>query len=143
MAINIEVAEQEERPTEEVFLGGEGPYVFAYPKMGKIMNANLRIKGLPKTEAELVMADVIMDWLARGFGPEAWAWIQKRVDNDDDSLDTVHLIKTFQLLVEAHAGRPSTSSNGASAQPWMKTGTDVPSAPESVSESFTPGNSAT
>lgn len=142
MAINIEV-DQEERPTEEIFLGVEGPYIFAYPKMGKIMNAHLRVKGMPKDKAETVMVETMMDWMRRGFGDAAWDHIQKRIDNDDDSLDTPHLLNAFRLLVEAHAGRPTTSSSDASAQPWMKSQADVPSAAGSVSETSTYENSAT
>lgn len=144
MVINVEVQEDtQERPTEEVHLGHEGPFIFTYPKMGRIMTANLRIKGLPKNEAEAIMADTMLTWLAKGFGPDAWAYIQGLVDNDDHPLDTEHLFDTFRLLVQAHAKRPSTSSSGASAQPWMKNGTDVPSAPESASETSTPESFAT
>lgn len=145
MVINIEAGEQvkEDRPTEEVYLLGEGPIPFTYPKMGRIVNVHRRVKGLPKHQAEALMGDVIMDWLERGFGPEVWEYVMKRVDDEDDLLDTHHLVNCFTQLVEAHAGRPTTSSSGASPQPWMKSQTGEPSAEESESATWTPANSAT
>lgn len=146
MVIKIEespVEAQQERDTEEVYLLGEGPIPFTYPKMGRIVNIHRRIKGMPKAQAEAAMGDTIMDWLERGFGPAVWDYIQKRIDNEDDRLDTKHLVNAFTQLVEAHAGRPTTSSSDASPQPWMKSQTGEPSAEESESETWTPENSAT
>lgn len=144
MAIEIvEDKVQEDRPTEEVYLLGEGPIPFTYPKMGRIVNVHRRIKGMPKQQAEATMGEVIMDWLERGFGPQVWDYILKRIDNEDDQLDTRHLVNAFTQLVEAHAGRPTTSSSGASPQPWMKSQTEEPSVVESESETWTPENSAT
>lgn len=144
MAIEVvDNSPQEDRPQEEVYLLGEGPYIFTYPKMGRILNTHVRIKGLPKDKAEQEMVESMLEWLKRGFGPDAWAWIMKRQDNDDDRLDTEHLIETFRLLVQARAGRPTTSSTAASPQPWMKSSTGEQSAEESDSETPTFETSAT
>lgn len=143
MAVGVDVNDRDV-VTEEVWLGGEGPYTFTYPKMSRIMNAQVAIRGMAKSEAESVMLDAIVTWLERGFGPEAWTHIQSRLDDESDGLEMEpHLVEVFRRLVQAHAGRPTTSSNGASAQPWMKTGTGVPSQPESDSENSTLENSAT
>lgn len=146
MAITINAdpapAEREVR-TEDVFLAGEGPYPFAYPPMGKIHGAQLRTRALPNDQKESVLTDVMTEWLEKGFGPAAWDRLTERIEDEADPLEPEHLVYAFKGLVEAHAGRPSTSSNGASAQPWTKTGTDVPSPSGSTSSPSTPEISVT
>jgi len=149
MAISIEADIPESRVpddarTEEVNLAGEGPYPFTYPPMGKVYGAELRIRGMKtKQEKEAYLTEVYMEWLEKGFGPAAWARLVERVEDDSDPLNPGHLLVAFRSLQEAHAGRPTSSSNGVSPSPWAKISTDEPSHLVSVSESSESGTSAT
>lgn len=139
---------------EEVYLPGplpgskeEGPFEFSYPRLGKLIKIQRRLRGMNLQEAGVAELDGMMAWLAHGFGPEAWAHISGRLAKSDDLdvlaaepdkydlLDEEHLTKLFQLLNEGFTGRPTTSSNGASRQPWKNDSTAAPSPLESVSPS--------
>jgi hypothetical protein len=125
---------------EEVYLPGpvkgadeEGPYEFTYPRIGKLIRMQRRLKGLNMAEAAAEEIDGMLQWLAAGFGPDAWEHIDARVTDDGDLLDEEHMAKLFQLLNEGTTGRPTTSSNGASRQPWKNKPTAAPSPLESAS----------
>jgi hypothetical protein len=148
MAISINVDASEigtsDVRTEDVNLAGEGPYPFTYPPMGKVYGAELRTRAMKdKHEREAYLTEVTLEWLEKGFGPQAWARITERVEDDDDPLNPGHLILAFKGLQEAHAGRPTSSSNGASPSPWTKISTDEPSQPVSDSSTSVPVTSAT
>lgn len=128
---------------EEVYLPGprkgddeEGPYEFEFPRVGRLIRMQRRLKGLTMIEAAAKEIEGTLDWLAAGFGKEAWAHIDARLADDDDLLDEEHMVKLFQLLNEGDAGtgRPTTSSRGASRQPWKNSSTAAPSPLASVSE---------
>lgn len=125
---------------EEVYLPGpvkgadeEGPFEFVFPRIGKLIRMQRRLKGLNMAEAAGEEIDGMLQWLAAGFGPDAWQHIDARLSNDDDLLDEEHMAKLFQLLNENNTGRPTTSSNGASRQPWKSTATAAPSPVEYAS----------
>jgi len=127
---------------EEVFLPGfaatddlEGPFDFTFPRIGKLLRMQRRLKGLNLAEAAVEEIDGMLQWLAAGFGPDAWAHIDGRLADEDDVLDEEHLVKLFQLLNGPRAtSRPTTSSSGVSRQPWKNTRTAAPSPLASVSE---------
>lgn len=143
MAITIQADDgvTEGRGDELVYLPGakrgydlEGPFDFEYPRIGKLLRMQRRLRGLNLAEAAAEEIDGMLQWLAHGFGPDAWAHIEGRLEDDEDLLDEEHLVKCFQLLnAEKGTGRPTTSSNGASRQPWKKEPTAAPSPQESVS----------
>lgn len=142
MAIRVKAEDRVSAPQgdEEVWLPGpvkgadeEGPYEFTYPRIGKLIRMQRRLKGLNMAEAAAEEIDGMLQWLAAGFGPDAWQHIDERVTDDDDLLDEEHMAKLFQLLNENSTGRPTTSSNGASRQPWKNKPTAAPSPLESVS----------
>jgi hypothetical protein len=121
---------------EEVYLPGarpghdqEGPYEFTFPRIGKLLKMQRRLKGLNLAQAAVEEIDGMLQWLAAGFGPDAWEHIDARLADDDDLLDEEHMVRLFQLLNEGSTGtgRPTTSSNGASRQPWKNTQTAAPS----------------
>lgn len=141
---------------EDVYLPGpvkgdaeEGPFEFTYPRIGKLIRMQRQLKGLDIATAAAAEIDGMLEWLAAGFGPEAWVHIEGRMNKSDDSallttgdpedadkydlLDEEHMAKLFQLLNEGKTGRPTTSSNGASRQPWKNTSTAALSPLESVS----------
>lgn len=133
---------------EDVYLPGarpgdedEGPYDFVYPRVGRLIRIQRKIKGMPQAQAAAEELDGMLDWIAAGFGPEAWAHIEERLDDlgtedePGDLLDEEHLVKLYFLLNERKTGRPTTSSNGASRQPWRKDRTAAPSQQASDSES--------
>lgn len=133
---------------EDVYLPGarpgdedEGPYDFVYPRVGRLIRIQRKVKGMPVMQAAAEELDGILNWVAAGFGPDAWEHIQERLDDVEtedapgDLLDEEHLVKLYYLLNEVKTGRPTTSSNGASRQPWRKDQTAAPSPPGSVSES--------
>lgn len=150
MAISINADPPTDTPAndtgrvEDVNLAGEGPYPFTYPPMGKVYGAELRVRAMSKeSERDQYMSDVIMEWLERGFGPAAWERLVDRIEDDNDPLSPAHLIYAFKELQRAHAGRPTTSSNGVSPSPWTKISTDEPSQPVSASLTSVPATSAT
>jgi hypothetical protein len=125
---------------EEIYLPGptkgadeEGPFEFVFPRIGRLIRMQRRLKGLNMAEAAAEEIDGMLDWLAAGFGPDAWEHIDARLADVKDLLDEEHMAKLFQLLNEGNTGRPTTSSNGASRQPWKNSPTAAPSPLESVS----------
>jgi hypothetical protein len=158
MAITIKADDRvsEALPDEEVYLPGprpgdddEGPFPFVYPRIGKLISMQRRLKGLDMAAATAEQLDGMRQWLAAGFGPDAWAHINARLERSDDVallytgdpeevakydlLDDEHMAKLFELLNEGHTGRPTTSSSGASRQPWKNNPPAAPSPLASVS----------
>jgi hypothetical protein len=126
---------------EEIYLPGatkgadeEGPYDFVFPRVGKLIRLQRRLKGMDMLQAATSEVEGMLEWLAHGFGREAWEHIDARINDDDDLLDEEHLVKLFQLLNVGETGRPTTSSNGASRQPWKNSSTAARSPLASVSE---------
>jgi plasmid stabilization system protein ParE len=118
---------------EEIYLPGvvkgadeEGPYEFVFPRVGRLIRLQRRLRGLNMVDAAAREIEGMLDWLAAGFGPDAWAHIDARLADDGDLLDEEHMVKLFQLLNEGETGRPTTSSNGASRQPWKNSSTAAP-----------------
>lgn len=127
---------------EEIYLpgpngepDGEGPYQFEIPRMGKILKAQRKLTSMKDVATILETGRASTEWLAQGFGPEAWAHIVSRMDDDDDILDDEHMQWLFTALTKEDTGRPTTSSNGASRQPWKRPSGAAPSTPVSDSES--------
>jgi hypothetical protein len=127
--------------TEEVYLPGpfkgadeEGPFDFNFPRMGRILKMQRTLTSLTDVAAVLESSKATTAWLAEGFGPDAWAYIVARLDDDNDLLDDEHLQWLFVQLQKSNTGRPTTSSNGAVRQPWKKPSTAAPSLPASDSE---------
>lgn len=118
MAIKVQddYVEQE----EEVYLLDEGPFPFFYPRMKPIRMARRRMLEVGEQQAAAEVMGAVKKWLAQGLGPDAWAHIEGRLADENDALDDDHLDQLFKLLVENRTGRPSTSSTGASRQPWKK-----------------------
>jgi hypothetical protein len=145
MAISVYAEDRvsQDMGDEEVYLPGvsrdhdqQGPFEFTYPRLGRLIRMQRRLKGLNMAEAAAEEIDGMMQWLAAGLGPDAWAHIESRLEDDADVLDEEHMVRLFQLLNEsksAGTGRPTTSSSGASRQPWKKDPTAAPSQLESVS----------
>lgn len=126
---------------EEIYLPGavkgadeEGPYEFVFPRVGKLIRLQQRLKGMNMLDAAAAEVQGVLQWLAVGFGPEAWEHIDARLADDGDLLDDEHMLKLFQLLNVSETGRPTTSSNGASRQPWKNSSTAAPSLAGSASE---------
>lgn len=125
--------------TEEVYLPGpvlgdedEGPFDFAYQRMGGILAMQRKVKRMNDVQAVQESTRATFKWLADGFGPAAWEHITARLDDEDDLLDDEHLQFLFvELTKAATGGRPTTSSNGASRQPWKRPSTVAPSPQES------------
>lgn len=143
MAIRIKAEDRvsDAAGDEEIYLPGpvkgadeEGPYEFEFPRVGKLIRLQRRLKGMNVMEAGAAEIEGMLDWLANGFGREAWKHIDDRLNSDEDLLDEEHMVKLFQLLNEGATGRPTTSSNGASRQPWKNSPTAAPSPLASVSE---------
>lgn len=158
MAITIKADDRVSEPLgdEEVYLPGplpgdpdEGPFPFVYPRIGKLIGMQRRLKGMDLAEATGEQLDGMRQWLAAGFGPDAWAHINARLEKSDDEfllltgdpeevakydlLDDEHMAKLFELLNAGHTGRPTTSSSGASRQPWKNNPPAAPSPLASVS----------
>lgn len=130
----MEGMEGMEGATEEVWLpgpdgepDGEGPYDFNYPRMGRLLKMQRTLPNLTDVQAVKESGRAQNEWMAKGFGPDAWAHIVERMDDEDDILDDEHMQWLFVQLQKANTGgRPTTSSNGASRQPWKKPSTAAP-----------------
>lgn len=127
-------------PDEEVYLPGpsidaepDGPFPFVFPRVAELLKLERRMVGADPAQMSALQVRGVMSWLAEGFGPEAWEHIVGRRDDEVDLLDDEHLLKLYQLLLPQGTGRPTTSSDGASRQPWKKRQPAAPSAPVSAS----------
>lgn len=120
-------------------------YDFVYPRLGALLDTTRSMRDMNPAEASAEEIDAACDWLAQGFGDEAWAHIEERIalPRKEDVLDLEHMIFLFRALNEAKTGRPTSSSTGASRQPWTTSRTAEPSHPESDSRISTSMNSAT
>ena len=85
MAIRIQADDRVSTPVgdEEIYLPGplkgsaeEGPYEFEFPRVGRLIRLQRRLKGLNMAEAAAEEIDGLMQWLAKGFGPEAWELVR-------------------------------------------------------------------
>ena len=146
--VQIPGAEKFVGRNEEVFLplddGQEEKYVFTIQPVDMILRANKKARRVPAAEAQALVEEASDAWLAAGFGPEAWQHIQERIDDPTDVLREGHIQFLLQELTQqVIGGRPTTSSNGASRQPWESTSTAAPSVPVSVSGTSNQGISAT
>lgn len=142
MAIRIDADARitDRRPDEDVYLPGptpedeaEGPFPFTYPRVGSLISAQRRLKDMSQVEAASAELDSMLDWVRDGFAPDAWEHIDARVNDPADLLDHEHLVKLYYLLNENSTGRPTSSSSGASRQPWKKPSMAAPS--QQVSDS--------
>lgn len=129
-----------EIPDEEVWLLGygpgdeaDGPYQFTSPGVDPILRAQRHMRGLSLDAAAMRALDAQYTWLAKGFGPDVWAHIVARLDDEGDQLGESHLTWLYQQLTNANTGRPTTSSNGAARPQWKRPSPAAPSAPASVS----------
>jgi hypothetical protein len=113
-------------------------FEFVFPRMGDLLE-------LARGDSGLNEMDAATSWLSEGFGEEAWAYIEARLAKPrrEDLLDREHMIFLFRKLSENKTGRPTTSSNGASRQPWKRSQTAAPSTPESGSPTSPPETFAT
>lgn len=129
---------------ELIELPGPGPddppdtFEFVFPRMGDLLE-------LARRDSDMNEMEAASSWLAEGFGDDAWAYIEERLSKPrrEDLLDREHMIVLFRKLSEAKTGRPTSSSNGASRQPWKRPQTAAPSTPESGSLTSPPEISAT
>jgi hypothetical protein len=132
--VAIKIQDDYVEQEEEVYLLDEGPFPFFYPRMKPIRQARRLVLEVGEQQAAGEIVASVKRWLAQGFGPEAWAHIEGRLADVDDPLDDDHLDHLFKALIENRTGRPSSSSTGASRQPWKKESTAAES-PE-VSDSM-------
>lgn len=122
MAIEINADDKDvkvDRPESEpeVYILGDGPYEFFFPKVGALLSKMRRVGVETKDDGEKGAAywDLQLDWLERGFGPEVFAEaVIDRLEDDDDVLEEVHVTALFKALLRAASGRPTTSPNGSS-----------------------------
>lgn len=114
MAIKVEDTTPHDAWTDDVDLVGV-EYPFTYPPIGRLIKAQRRVRyESDPSRREEIMTEATFAWLADGFGPEAWAHIEARLDDDDDPLNELHLAHAVRLIKEADAARPTMSSADAS-----------------------------
>lgn len=99
---------------EEVWLGDDGPYEFVTPKVAPLIAAMRKMRTMSEEEAGYSSLDAQDRWMKKGFGPDQWARIQKRLDDEDDPLDFDHIMQVFEAIFETVTGRPPTSLGGSS-----------------------------
>lgn len=131
--------------SEEVFIGGEGPYEFYFPKVGALLSKMRRAAVESKNEDEKgeQFFNLQMAWLERGFGEDTWTDIVDRLEDEEDVLEQAHVNAMFQLLLKAASGRPTTSSNGSSRSRSASKPKAARSRQASGSETSTSENSVT
>lgn len=103
--------------SEEVYLLGEGPYEFYFPKVGALLSKLRRAGQESKDDNQKGEKywDLQLDWLERGFGTEVFEEIiTARLEDEDDDLEERHVSALFKALLKAGSGRPTTSPSGSS-----------------------------
>lgn len=131
--------------SEEVYILGEGPYEFVFPKVGALLAKMRRAAKESKDDAQKGDRywELQRDWLERGFGVELFEEIiTDRLEDEDDLLEEKHVTRLFKLLLEAASGRPTTSPNGSSRSRSARKPRAARSPKDSDSETSTPENSA-
>jgi len=131
--------------SEEVYLLGEGPYEFYFPKVGALLSKMRRASQESKDDNEKGERywELQIDWLERGFGEDVFAEIiTARLEDEDDDLEEKHISSLFKQLLKAGSGRPTTSPNGSSRSRSVKRHKAAPSRKASDSEISTSENSA-
>lgn len=108
-------------------------YPFTFQPIGVVLAAHRRAKNLPPAEAEPVLEKAMESWMRGALGPDSWADINRRLDDENDPLHEGHLMKAFKAIMEANANRPFTSSGVASTPQQTKPSPARPSASESTS----------
>lgn len=149
MAIEITADDKETQSDapemEEVFILGEGPYEFYFPKVGALLS-KLRRAGVESkdiNEKGERYWELQIDWLERGFGEDVFAEIiTDRLEDEDDELEEKHVSHLFKLLLKAASGRPTTSPNGSSRSRSAKKSKAARSRQVSDSETSTSESSA-
>src|SRR5690606_41518043 len=128
ITINAEDRVQDAFADEEVYLPGrtaqhdaEGPYDFTYPRLGRLLRAQRKLKGLDPLKAAAEQVEGMLDWLAVGSGRAAWHHIEERLADEADVPDEEPLVKLVQLLNEKGAARPAAPASRAARKPWANT----------------------
>lgn len=147
MAIEVNADPKHEKgpESEEVYLLGEGPYEFYFPKVGALLSKLRRAGQESKTDNEKGERywDLQLDWLERGFGEDVFAEaITDRLEDEDDDLEERHVSELFKLLLKAGSGRPTTSPSGSSRSRSGRKPKAAPSRKASDSETSTSESSA-
>ena len=90
-------------------------YPFRTPKVAIVLSALLRSRGVTdQIERTQILLGAQADWLRSGVGDEAWADIERRLMDEEDTLDWPHISGAFEERMSADAARPTTSSAGSS-----------------------------
>ena len=110
---------------------GDSSYEFAYPKVSPLLNAQQKALTLPDAEKAQIMMGAQEKWMATGFGPNQWAHIQSRLEDDGDPLDFPHMQQLFEaLFAKAAQSRPPTwrgDSSRVSPQAFRREAVPSPS----------------
>lgn len=113
--IEIE-ADTRDEELEDVKLAGV-EYRFAYPKVSPLLSATTKAARVTdENERGALSLEAQDKWLALGFGPEQWAHIQSRLDNEGDVLDFPHMQRLFTALFEVACGSRPPTWRGDSSQ---------------------------
>jgi len=147
MAIEIQADPKDDKApdSEEVYLLGDGPYEFYFPKVGALLSKLRRAGQESKDDNQKGEKywDLQLDWLERGFGTEVFEEIiTARLEDEADDLEEKHVSELFKALLKAGSGRPTTSPNGSSRPRSVKKHKAAPSRQASDSETSTSANSA-
>lgn len=104
-----------DRDTEPVELG-TFTYQFTFPKSAPLLTAIQKAARITdEDEQGLFALEARYAWLASGFGPDQWAHITGRLEDNEDPLDTPHMADMFsQLFKAANTSRPPTSPGDSS-----------------------------
>jgi hypothetical protein len=97
---------------EEIWFGEDGPYEFTSPKIAPLLAAMRKMQGSAEDASGIMALDAQEKWLEQGFGPDQWKRLQARIEDENDLLDSWHLIQVFEALFEKVAGRPPTLHGG-------------------------------
>jgi len=105
--IKIDVAPRAERRV--TFRIGDEDYEFKVPKSYGLVNAIRSINrgDAAEGQAEVQMFDKVEAWLFDALEPDKADRLRARLLDDDDALDTDHILEVFQQLVKAASDRPS------------------------------------
>ena len=59
-----------------------------------------------------LVLQAIDEWVDKAFGKKNATAVRKRLDDENDDLDTPHLMQLMEAVIEASSGNPTSSPSG-------------------------------
>lgn len=114
--VNVSVSTRKAIPLNFNYVGEDGKevkdrYLISPPKGYLSMSLAEKAQEAAATDnVEAIWAEV-EDWFVKGLGKKQWKRLHDRLEDPDDDLDIIHLVKAMEGVIEKVVGDPTTSSS--------------------------------